>query len=162
LDDETLRDMGMAKHKSDGTTQFAALPWRLGEGGTRQVMLLTSRETHRWVIPKGWPMKGRTPAEAAAREAYEEAGLIGHIVGKRPIGDFHYLKRLPHGEALCQVWVYLFRVERQLDKWPEKDQRETRWFEAGEAVDLVEEGGLAEIIGRFSGSYARFVAYRRS
>ncbi|HEY4174853.1 MAG TPA: NUDIX hydrolase [Rhodopila sp.] len=152
----------MAKHKSDGTIQFAALPWRLSDGGTRQIMLLTSRETHRWVIPKGWPMKGRKPAEAAAREAYEEAGLVGHIVGKRPIGNFHYLKRLPHGEALCQVWVFLFRVERQLDEWPEKEQRETQWFDAEAASDLVEEGGLAEIIDRFSGSYARFVTYRQS
>jgi 8-oxo-dGTP pyrophosphatase MutT (NUDIX family) len=152
----------MAKHTSDGTTQFAALPWRLTDGGTRQIMLLTSRETHRWVIPKGWPMKGRKPAEAAAREAYEEAGLIGCIVGKRPIGNFHYLKRLPQGETLCQVWVFLFRVERQLDEWPEKEQRETRWFDAEAAGDLVEEGGLAEIIDRFSRSYARFVGYTRS
>lgn len=151
----------MAKHKFDGTTQFAALPWRLSDGGIRQIMLLTSRETHRWVIPKGWPMKGRKPAEAAAQEAYEEAGLLGHI-GKRPIGNFHYSKRLPNGEVLCQVWVFLFRVERQLDKYPEKGQRETRWFDAEEAIDLVEEGGLAEIIDQFSGSYARLIVYRKS
>ncbi|WP_158923400.1 NUDIX hydrolase [Acidisphaera sp. S103] len=151
----------MAKHNSDGTTQFAALPWRLSPGGTRQVMLLTSRETHRWVIPKGWPMKGRKPAEAAAQEAYEEAGLIGHI-DKRPIGNFHYPKRLPDGEVLCQVWVFLFRVERQLDNYREKGQRETKWFDAEEAVDLVEEGGLAEIIDRFSGSYARLIVYGKS
>jgi 8-oxo-dGTP pyrophosphatase MutT (NUDIX family) len=67
---------GMAKDKFHDTTQFAALPWRISEGGTRQVMLLTSRETSRWVIPKGWPMKKRKPAEAASQEAYEEAGLI--------------------------------------------------------------------------------------
>jgi 8-oxo-dGTP pyrophosphatase MutT (NUDIX family) len=60
----------------------------------RQVMLLTSRETRRWVIPKGWPMKGKKPAEVAAREAFEEAGLIGEIVGKKPLGNFHYPKRL--------------------------------------------------------------------
>ncbi len=152
----------MAKLRSYGTTQFAALPWRLGEAGTRQIMLMTSRETRRWVIPKGWPMKGRKPAEAAAQEAYEEAGLIGHIVGKRPIGNFHYLKRIAKSEVLCQVWVFLFRVERQLDEWPEKSQRETRWFDAEDAVDLVEEGGLAEIIDRFSGSHARFIAFRKS
>jgi 8-oxo-dGTP pyrophosphatase MutT (NUDIX family) len=153
---------GMAKHKSRGTTQFAALPWRLSEGGTRQIMLLTSRETQRWVIPKGWPMKGRKPAEAAAQEAYEEAGLIGHIVGKRPIGNFHYPKRLPKGEVLCQVWVFLFRVEKQLDEWREKSQRETKWFDAEEAAELVEEGGLAEIIDRFSGSYARLITFQKN
>jgi 8-oxo-dGTP pyrophosphatase MutT (NUDIX family) len=84
----------MAKDKSRVTTQFAALPWRISERGTREVMLLTSRETHRWVIPKGWPMKKRKPAEAASQEAYEEAGLVGRIVGKRPVGSFHYAKRL--------------------------------------------------------------------
>jgi 8-oxo-dGTP pyrophosphatase MutT (NUDIX family) len=151
----------MAKDKSRGTIQFAALPWRISERGTRQVMLLTSRETRRWVIPKGWPMKKRKPAEVASQEAYEEAGLIGHIVGKRPVGRFHYAKRLSKGEVLCQVRVFLFRVERQLDDWPEKSQRETKWFDAEEAVDMVEEGGLAEIIDHFSGSYSRFIVYHK-
>jgi 8-oxo-dGTP pyrophosphatase MutT (NUDIX family) len=62
-------------------------------------MLLTSREMRRWVIPKGWPMKGRKPAEVARQEAYEEAGLVGHIVGKRPLGSFHYEKRLAKREV---------------------------------------------------------------
>jgi 8-oxo-dGTP pyrophosphatase MutT (NUDIX family) len=142
-------------------TQVAALPWRIGEGGRRQVMLLTSRETYRWVIPKGWPIRGRKPAEAASQEAYEEAGLIGQIVGKRPLGSFHYQKQLTKNDRLCQVRVFSFRVERQLDDWPEKPQRETRWFDAIEAATLVEEVGLAGIIERFAGSYVRFVAYRR-
>src|SRR3978361_1764756 len=150
----------MAKHKSRGI-QFAALPWRLSEGGTRRFMLLTSGETQRWVIPKGWPMKKRKPPEVASQEAYEEAGLIGKIVDKRPVGNFHYAKRLPKGEVLCQVQVFLFRVERQLDDWPEKSQRETKWFDAEEAADMVEEGGLAEIISRFAGSYSRFVSFRK-
>jgi 8-oxo-dGTP pyrophosphatase MutT (NUDIX family) len=152
----------MAKSKFDDTTQFAALPWRIGEGGTREVMLMTSRQTRRWIIPKGWPMKGRKPAEVASQEAYEEAGLIGQIVGKRPIGTFHYEKRLAKEALLCQVRVFLFRVERQLDDWPEKSQRETRWFDANEAADLVNEGGLAEIIARFAGSYVRFITYHKS
>jgi 8-oxo-dGTP pyrophosphatase MutT (NUDIX family) len=125
-------------------------------------MLVTSRETHRWIIPKGWPMKGRKPAEVASQEAYEEAGLIGHIVGKRPIGSFHYQKQLPKKERLCQVRVFSFRVECQLDDWPEKRQRETRWFDAIDAAKLVEEVGLAGIINRFAGSYVRFVAHRKS
>jgi 8-oxo-dGTP pyrophosphatase MutT (NUDIX family) len=107
-------------------------------------------------------MKGRKPAEVARQEAYEEAGLIGHVVRKWPLGNFHYQKRLAKREVLCQVWVFLFRVERQLDEWPEKNQRETRWFNADEAADLVEEGGLAEIIARFSGSHARLIAFRKS
>jgi 8-oxo-dGTP pyrophosphatase MutT (NUDIX family) len=149
----------MAKDKFDGATQFAALPWRLSEGGTRQIMLLTSRETGRWVIPKGWPMKKRKPAEVASQEAYEEAGLIGQIVDKRPLGTFAYEKRLAKGAVLCQVRVFSFRVERQLDDWPEKNERETKWFDADEAATLVEEGGLADIITRFSESYVRFVTF---
>jgi 8-oxo-dGTP pyrophosphatase MutT (NUDIX family) len=149
----------MAKHRD---IQFAALPWRIGEGGRREVMLLTSRETHRWIIPKGWPMKGRKPSEVASREAYEEAGLIGHIVSKRPLGNFHYQKQLTKKERLCQVRVYSFRVEHQLDDWPEKAQRETKWFDATEAITMVEEAGLAGIIDRFSGSYVRFVAFPKT
>jgi 8-oxo-dGTP pyrophosphatase MutT (NUDIX family) len=120
----------MTKDKFRGTTQFAALPWRLSELGMRQVMLLSSRETHRWVIPKGWPIKKRKPHEVASQEAYEEAGLSGHIVDKRAVGTFYYEKRFVKKVDLCQVRVFLFRVERQLDDWPEKDQRETKWFYA--------------------------------
>ena len=151
----------MAKHKFRRELQFGALPWRISENGTRQVMLLTTRETHRWVIPKGWPMKGRKPTEVASQEAYEEAGLVGHIVSKRPLGQFHYQKRLAKRALLCEVRVFLFRVERQVDDWPEKSERETKWFDAMEAASLVEEGGLAEIIERFAGSYVRFVAHKK-
>jgi len=109
-------------------------------------MLLTSRETQRWVIPKGWPIKGLRPREVAAREAYEEAGLLGSINGKRPIGVYHYEKQLPEGGLLCQVHVFLFKVNQQLDDWPEKNQRDTLWFDPTEAADRVDEGWLAEII----------------
>jgi 8-oxo-dGTP pyrophosphatase MutT (NUDIX family) len=149
------------KHKARRALQYAALPWRIGEGGLREVMLLTTRETHRWVIPKGWPMKGRKPTEVASQEAYDEAGLIGQIVVKRPLGNFHYEKRLAKKAIICEVRVFLFRVERQLDDWPEKGQRECRWFKANEAAAIVEEGGLAEILDRFSGSHVRFVPQRR-
>ena len=142
-----------------GDIQFAALPWRIGEGGRRQVMLLSSRETRRWVIPKGWPMKGRKPAEVAIQEAYEEAGLVGHIVGKRPIGNFHYHTRLAKQVRLCQVSVFSFRVEGQLDDWPEKEHRETRWFDAIEAATLVDEVGLAGIIERFASACVEFAAF---
>ena len=150
----------MAKRRVDGSLQFAVLPWRISARGTREVLLLTSRETHRWVVPKGWPMRGRKPAEVASQEAYEEAGLIGRVIGKRPLGNFHYAKRLAKREVICEVRVFLFRVERQLDNWPEKGERESKWVDAKEAAALVEEGGLAEIIARFAGSYVRFVAPR--
>ena len=94
-------------------------------------------------------MPGRKPSEVAAQEAFEEAGLLGTIVGKRPIGRYHYEKQLsPHHGILCEVTVFLFLVERQLDDWPEKAERETRWFEPSDAYTSVDEGGLAEILRR--------------
>jgi 8-oxo-dGTP pyrophosphatase MutT (NUDIX family) len=151
LPSEADPSTGMAKHEPKGDTQYAALPWRIGLGGKREVMLLTSRETRRWVIPKGWPMKGKKPSQAAAQEAYEEAGLIGEIVGKRPIGRYHYSKRTDQGELLCEVRVYQLRVENQLEDWPEKRQRLTAWFDATKAAELVDEGALALIIAGFAG-----------
>src|SRR5262249_33694669 len=101
----------MTKHKVDCSLQFAVLPWRISERGTGEILLLTSRETHRWFIQKGWPMKERKPAEVASQEAYEEAGLIGQVVGKQPLGNFHYEKRLAKKETIiCEVRVYLFRA----------------------------------------------------
>jgi 8-oxo-dGTP pyrophosphatase MutT (NUDIX family) len=127
-------------------TQFAALPFRIGTTGQPEIMLLTSRDTGRWVIPKGWPIKGLKAREVAEREAYEEAGLVGSISSKRPVGIYHYEKQLGEGGLLCEVRVFLFRVEQQLDDWPEKGQRETRWLDPAEAAALVDEGGLAEIV----------------
>jgi 8-oxo-dGTP pyrophosphatase MutT (NUDIX family) len=142
--------VGKGKHHHH--IQFAALPVRHDEGGCR-IMLLTSRETHRWVIPKRWPMHGRKPAEVAAREAFEEAGLLGKIVGEHPVGTYHYTKQLsPDRDVLCEVRVFLFLVERQLDDWPERGKRQTRWFDASDAYELVDEGGLAEIMRRAVGS----------
>jgi 8-oxo-dGTP pyrophosphatase MutT (NUDIX family) len=106
-------------------------------------------------------MKGKKPAEVAKQEAYEEAGLRGEIVGKRPIGTYHYAKRLPQGTLLCELQVFLFRVKQQLKHWPEKRERELRWADAEEAANLVQEGGLSEIIRRFAGSSVRFVAYKK-
>jgi 8-oxo-dGTP pyrophosphatase MutT (NUDIX family) len=135
----------MASNTRD-RVQFAALPCRIGESGQPQVLLLTSRETRRWVIPKGWPVKGLKPREVAAREAYEEAGLLGTITSKDTIGVYHYEKQLPTEQFLCEVWVFQLWVTQQLDDWPEKSQRETRWFDMPEAAALVDEGGLAEIV----------------
>jgi hypothetical protein len=73
----------------------------------------------------------------------------------------YHAKRLTKGEVICQVRVFLFRVECQLDDWPEKSQRETKSFDADDAVDMVNEGGLAEIIASFSGSYSRFIAFHK-
>jgi 8-oxo-dGTP pyrophosphatase MutT (NUDIX family) len=104
-------------------------------------------------------MKGKKPAEAAAREAYEEAGLVGEIVGKRPLGSYHYAKQTRQGDVLCEVRVYLLRVEKQLDDWPEKAQRLTAWFDATKAAELVDEGGLSELIISFAGASACLIVF---
>lgn len=137
----------MPHDKPHGTTQVATIPFTVRPDGRTQVLLLTSRETRRWVIPKGWPMHGMKPAETAAREAFEEAGVLGAIVGKRPVGTYHYSKRLAGGEeVLCAVDVFLLRVERQVEQWPEQGQRELRWVDPEQAAEMVLEGGLAELL----------------
>ena len=126
--------------------QFAALPYRRRPDATIEIMLITSRDTGRWLIPKGWPKPGLAPTEAAAREAYEEGGLIGRI-GDRSIGFYGYEKRMPDGSAMhCVVEVFAFEVKQQATSWPERNERATRWFVPREAADAVNEPELREII----------------
>jgi len=126
--------------------QYAALPYRRLGNAAIEVMLITSRDTGRWVIPKGWLGEGLAERESAEREAREEGGLVGRM-GDRPIGRYHYDKRLPDGSAvLCSVEVFALEVERQLKSWPERNERQTRWFVLQEAADAVDEAELADII----------------
>jgi 8-oxo-dGTP pyrophosphatase MutT (NUDIX family) len=129
--------------------QYAALPWRLTEDAGVEILLATSRDTKRWVIPKGWPMKGRKPHIVAAIEAVEEAGLHGRIE-KAKLGDYRYEKRLK-GDATveCLVEVFALRVEGQRKKWPEKGQRATYWFRYDAAAEQVDEPELRDIILAF-------------
>lgn len=130
--------------------QVAALPWR-GEGEALRVLLVSSRETRRWVIPKGWPMKGKTDFVAAAQEAYEEAGLDG-VIAQKPAGDYEYLKRLKSGAAkLVKVDVYPLQVTGEHATWPEKGQRTLRWMTPVEAALAVQEPDLRDLIARFAG-----------
>lgn len=132
-------------------TQYAALPWRIKEGRV-EIMLVTSRDTKRWVIPKGWPMKGRKPHIVAAIEAVQEAGLVGRM-DKVKLGDFNYEKRLGSGAAVdCRVEVFSLRVQKQRKKWAEKKQRATRWFDCAVASGLVEEAELRDLILAFCGA----------
>lgn len=110
------------------------------------MLLITSRESGRWIIPKGWPERKVKPRDLAAREAYEEAGILGRV-GHDPVGTYRYEKRLKSGKATtCEVQVFPFEVERELDEWPEKGQRERRWVTPDQAAQLVTEGGLAELL----------------
>lgn len=124
--------------------QFGALPVRLRDGRP-VVLLVTSRDTGRWVIPKGWPMPGRSREQAATTEAFEEAGLRGRIIGGC-IGGYSYWKQYRARRMLCTVDVFLMRVDAELPRWPEKRQRLRHWFTPEEAATLVEEQVLADII----------------
>ncbi len=125
--------------------QYAALPWR-HSGASLEVLLISSRDTGRWVIPKGWPIKGLSPAESAAREAFEEAGLGGQI-SRKPIGSFTYDKRLGDGTVqACDVEVFSLEQMIQHTDWPEQGQRTLRWFSVPEAAEAVQEPDLKKII----------------
>jgi 8-oxo-dGTP pyrophosphatase MutT (NUDIX family) len=125
--------------------QYGALPWRMTDG-TMEVMLVTSRGTGRWIIPKGWPHEGFSSAHSAAQEAYEEAGITGSVTGS-PIGSYRYDKIRDEGEAVeCAVHVHALEVAVQLEDWPEKQQRETAWFSRQEAAARVQEPELSELI----------------
>jgi 8-oxo-dGTP pyrophosphatase MutT (NUDIX family) len=138
--------------------QYAALPWRI-VGRRLEILLVTSRESRRWVIPKGWPMKGKAPQETAAVEAYEEAGVTGEIDGAS-VGSFRYLKRLKREEAVpIQVIVFPLEVTSQLDHWKEKDQRQFAWFRYQKAAALVVEPNLKRLIRDFGQAHSSGALY---
>lgn len=139
----------MRSHRG-AVMQYAALPYRFTDG--LEILLITSRETGRWLLPKGWPMKAKKAHSAAAREALEEAGVRGRI-GKSAIGRYSYGKRLSNGAVLaCTVEVYPLAVERQMSRWPEQGQRSIGWFSSQDAASLVAEAELASLIEAFAAS----------
>lgn len=130
-------------------SQYGALCWRMHRGRV-EVLLITSRDTGRWVIPKGWPMEGRRPDEAAAQEAWEEAGVTGES-GATALGLFSYDKARKSKEALpCVVTVYPLRVERLAARFPERAERRRRWFSADRAARLVAEPELRSMLAQLA------------
>lgn len=128
--------------------QTGALPWRLSSKNKIEVLLVTSRRSGKWTIPKGWPMRGKSLAEAAAQEAFEEAGVTGDI-DPDPIGTFNYIKKLlVVGEREVSIVVHRMRVDRELPKWPELGQRKRRWFSAKGAAKRVDSPELSDLILR--------------
>jgi 8-oxo-dGTP pyrophosphatase MutT (NUDIX family) len=129
--------------------QCAAVPWRRNGAGQVEVLLITSRETRRWVIPKGWPMGAIGPGGTAAQEALEEAGVLGRL-GKKVVGRYAYDKRLRSGRIQrVKVRVFALEVLQELDDWPEKGQRERRWAPRTEAARLVDEAELQTLLATF-------------
>ena len=137
----------MAFSKRDVRTQFGALCWRV-EKGEVQVLLVTSRGTGRWIIPKGWPQRGQTAMNAAATEAWEEAGVKGKV---SPIclGIYSYEKQRRRRVHPCVVTVFPIRVTREADRWPEHRQRKRRWVSVKKAVSMVAEPELRHLMMTF-------------
>lgn len=133
------RDSGKPKK------QVAALPIVTAPDGSLRVLVMTSRETRRFIVPKGWPIKGLKDHRAAEVEAREEAGLIGRA-HKKPVGSYLTWKLSNGGALLVRMKVFLLEVERQLDEWKERGQREMAWLRIEEAAHVVDEAGLAQII----------------
>lgn len=127
--------------------QYGALPYRFTAEGAVEFLLVTSRRTRRWIIPKGWPIKGLRPAQSAAREAFEEAGVLGKI-GRQSLGSFQYRKLLkPNSDFVeCQVQVFPLRVKQELVDWPEVHERELRWLDAAGAAQIICDAGLKDLV----------------
>lgn len=129
--------------------QVAALPWQRTASGI-EVMLITSRDTGRWVLPKGWPEASERLCETAAREASEEAGLSGSV-DTREAGRYFYRKALASGEHVaCEVLVYPLEVRKVAEKWRERRQRTRKWVTAAEAARMVNEPDLCRLISSFA------------
>ncbi len=126
--------------------QCGAIPFSIDAIGAPRILLVTTRGRRRWTIPKGWPIPRLTSAATAEREAYEEAGVVGSIVGESPVGSYRYEKRRQSRDTIFEVSVFLFAVERQLRRWPEKAERTTRWFAPVEASTMVDSDELADLL----------------
>jgi 8-oxo-dGTP pyrophosphatase MutT (NUDIX family) len=133
--------------------QVGALAFRSAAFGDPEMLLLTSRKTERFVIPKGWPVKGLSDAEAVAKEAYEEAGVIGKV-GDTRIGSYAYQKRLQGSLVRLTVDVYALNVKAQLPDWPERGKRASAWLAPNHAAQLVDEPELMRLIRDFGAGRA--------
>ncbi|MFC7334399.1 NUDIX hydrolase [Rhodocista pekingensis] len=127
--------------------QVAALPYQMEDGHLR-VLLVTSRETRRWILPKGWTEKDLDGPGVAALEAYEEAGVRG-VAAPKPIGSYQYFKRLSTGRTVpCDVKVYALEVREELEDWPEAKERQRRWMSPSQAALHISETGLVDLLLR--------------
>lgn len=130
--------------------QVAALCWRMGKKGQKEVLLITSRDTGRWVIPKGWPMDGLDGAGAAAQEAWEEAGVKPAKISRKAAGVYHYVKVLNNGlPAPVEAMVYPIKVAGLEKHFPEELERKRLWVTPEKAAEMVNEPELQELLRRF-------------
>ena len=126
--------------------QVAALCTR-GEGDKKEVLLVTSRGTGRWIIPKGWPIRGLASSQSALQEAWEEAGVKGATAKSDPIGTYGYDKTMGSGLPVpIETLVYSVSVNELENDFPEAGQRKRRWVSPSEAANLVDEPELKTIL----------------
>ncbi|SEN67382.1 NUDIX hydrolase [Palleronia pelagia] len=148
LSDPVARPMRLSPAgKRDVRTQFGALPYRV-RNGKLQILLITTRRTRRWVIPKGWPQDGATPSDSAGTEAFEEAGVEG-VASPQCLGIFTYIKEMDGDDLPCVVAVFPLKVKKVLKDWPEKAARSRRWESPKKAARLVQEPELARMLATF-------------
>ncbi|WDR02310.1 NUDIX hydrolase [Devosia algicola] len=139
-------DRGSWSPDIDYAQQLAALPWRKTKSGKIEILMVTSRISQHWLLPKGWPMTGKSLVEAAAQEALEEAGVRGKMHSK-PVGKYYYDKLMKDGQAVpCTVDCFALKANKLLDEWPEATQRERRWFTLPDAAAAVYEPDLARML----------------
>lgn len=149
---------GDAETACDECEQVAALIWR-ERSGTAEILLVTSRGTGRWIMPKGWVEPGEEQRGAAAREAWEEAGAKGQMTDTRPVGQYRYDKLdADGGSANIGVCVHAMALTKLADNWPERGERERQWMNCAEAADNVDEPELKAIITAFATGWKKLAA----
>lgn len=129
--------------------RYGAIPYRRSDGEMRFLMI-TSRRSGRWIFPKGGLIEGLSPAETAAEEAFEEAGVRG-TVGAAPIGHYHVVKSGLESGTPLSIEMYALEVDQQFDDWPEKGERRRRWVTLAEARRLLSEPGLVAMAEKIAG-----------
>lgn len=127
--------------------QIAALPYRFRDNGRIEVLLITSRHGGHFIIPKGWPMEGKSHSETAAEEARQEAGVVGKA-GRRAIGKLRHWKRLRGSTIPVELIVFPLKVFTQLTTWREKNQRLRKWLSPDHAVGVLGDRRLANIVAQ--------------
>lgn len=130
----------MAQKTSKVFQQSGVIPYRIIEGKL-EILLITTRKRQGWVIPKGGLCKGMSPHDSAAKEAWEEAGVLGRVTTEK-LGNYQYRKR----GNIYRVNLFLLPVEEILEDWPEATARERKWLEVNQAAELVKENSLKRII----------------
>jgi len=133
--------------KTDVRTQFAALCYRYSDDKL-EICMVTSRKSKRWILPKGWPMHKQTPAQAAATEAWEEAGVTGKAID-HCLGAYSYVKPLSDNPTPVVVMVYPLHVADIAAKWPEMKQRKRKWVPQRKAAKKLQEPELRRIVATF-------------